>query len=202
MATSYEGPATLRVGALEYSVRARLSTTVGAAYSWQGTASTTDITALDLQGHGGALTLPGRPAGEVHVAVTELHPGGGVLLRLHGVGRAPYEEDGDIIATRTEDGATVYATMDAVTQPSLGDNTPPPGGQCSYETPAGGTCGAPATWHGLVYEPDSSGVEGMEACADHLPVMSGVAKWIHPWTDACGTGAGFDPAANRCVDRH
>jgi hypothetical protein len=110
MATSYDGPATLRTERGEWSVQVRLATTVGAAYSWQGSASTSDIAALDSQGHGGTLTLPVPPvSGEVHVAVTELHPGGGVILHLHGAGRAPYEVDGDIVTTVAEGGEPTYA---------------------------------------------------------------------------------------------
>lgn len=108
MATSYAGPATLQVGYAEWQVDVRLATTVGVTYSWEGSASTTELSALGTQGGGGTLTLPGHGSGEVHVAVTELHPGGGVILRLHGAGRAPYEEDGDIVTSLAEDGSIVY----------------------------------------------------------------------------------------------
>lgn len=106
MATSYAGPATLRVGAAAYSVQVHLSTSVGYAYSWEGHATTADLAALDARG--GILTLPDGRAGEVYVPVTELNPDGGVRLRLHGVGRAPYELDGDIVTTTSAGGATVY----------------------------------------------------------------------------------------------
>ncbi len=111
MATSYEGPATLHVGGTSWPVTVHLSTTVGAAYSWQGTASTTDLAALGAQGSGGTLTLPEQGAAGVHIPVTELHPGGGVVVRLHGVGRAPYEVDGDIVSRVDDDGATIYEKM-------------------------------------------------------------------------------------------
>lgn len=111
MATSYEGPATLQVGYADWQVEVRLATTVGVTYSWEGSASTTELSALGTQGGGGTLTLPGHGSGEVHVAVTELHPGGGVLLHLHGAGRAPYEQDGDIVSRVDDTGTTIYEKM-------------------------------------------------------------------------------------------
>ena len=94
----------------------------------------------------------------------------------------------------------MYATMDAVTQPALGDATPPPPGQCSYEHQDGTTCGQPAAWHGLALDDTGTEVNGLESCdnSEHLAVMADVTKWIHPWADACAEGW-FDVAANRCV---
>jgi len=109
MATSFDGPATLHIGGRDYPVQVKLATSLGVTYSWQGTATTTDLAALNMQGQGGTLTLPVPPcSGEVHVAVAELHLGGGVLLRLHGVGVAPYQRDGEITATPGPEGSTVY----------------------------------------------------------------------------------------------
>lgn len=111
MATSYEGPATLRTAAGDFPVQVHLSTSVGHTYSWEGRAVTTDVSAVTLQGRGGALRfddLPGPPSGGVHIPVTELWAGGGVLLRVHGSGRAPYEVDGEIVTHKTDDGVTVY----------------------------------------------------------------------------------------------
>ncbi len=88
-----------------------------------------------------------------------------------------------------------------MTKPALGDTTPPPPGHCSYEHPDGHTCDQAAAWHGLLLDPDSGIVDGLESCDDgeHLAVMADVAKWIHPWEPTCATG-GFDVAANRCVE--
>lgn len=116
MATRYSGPATLRCDAGRFDVHAVLSTVVASGtYSWGGRLTTTDVAALAARGQGGTLTLsvPHQGDAEVHVAVADLHPdSGGVLLRVDGHGRAPYEDDGEITATPGEDGATVYQVVD------------------------------------------------------------------------------------------
>jgi hypothetical protein len=107
----YSGPATLRTDAGQFDVHAVLSTVVASGtYSWGGRLTTTDVAAVAARGQGGTLTLsvPHQVDAQVHVAVADLHPDGGVLLRVDGHGRAPYERDGEITATRGEDGATVY----------------------------------------------------------------------------------------------
>lgn len=45
---------------------------------------------------------------EVHVVVADLNPDGGVLLRVHGLGRAPYEQDEDVVTSTNERGFTVH----------------------------------------------------------------------------------------------
>ena len=192
-ATSYEGPATLHSDGVELPVQVRLSTTLSTTYSWQGRATTPELAALTMRGQGGTLTLstPDQPAGEVHVAVAELDPDhGGVVLRLHGAGRAPYETSPPHPGPG---GSTVYEM-----KPQLGDTEPNPPGLCSYELADGSTCGAAAAWHGITLDPEPTGLESCDH-GDHLTVMSDIAKWIHPWTQACADGEGFEPATNRCI---
>lgn len=98
MATRYSGPAVLRADSGVFDVEAALATnTASGTYSWGGRLSASDVAALGLARRGGTLTLsvPGDPSGDVHVVVADPDPAGGVLLRVHGVGRAPYEQDGD-----------------------------------------------------------------------------------------------------------
>lgn len=95
----YSGPATLRAEGQAFDVQAVLSTnTAHGTYSWYGRLVTPDVAALALRGQGGTLTLsvPGEPSGEVGVVVADPGPDGGVLLRIHGAGRAPYGQDGEI----------------------------------------------------------------------------------------------------------
>lgn len=112
MSLRYSGPAVLRCDAGIFAVHADLRTDVsGGVYSWGGRLTVSDVTAVGARGQGGTLTLsvPGSPGGEVHVAVDDLNPDtGGVLLRVTGHGRAPYEQDGEIVTSRGEDGGTVY----------------------------------------------------------------------------------------------
>lgn len=111
MPLRYSGPAALHCDAGIFAVHAVLSTVVASGtYSWGGRLTTTDVAALAARGQGGTLTLsaPHQVEAEVHVAVADLHPDSGVLLRVDGHGRAPYEDDGEITATRGEDGATAY----------------------------------------------------------------------------------------------
>jgi hypothetical protein len=110
MALRYSGPAVLRASAGTWPVQADLVTDVSAGvYSWGGRLATTDVAALHTRGQGGTLTLPEYGDSEVHVAVADLDPdSGGVVLHVTGHGRAPYEEDGDIVTSQGEDGATVY----------------------------------------------------------------------------------------------
>ena len=110
MSLRYSGPATLRCDAGIFTVHATLSTDVsGGVYSWGGILHTVYVAALRAAGQGGRLTFTApEVAVEVHVVVAELHPGGGVRLRVDGHGRAPYEDDGEITVTPGVDGATVY----------------------------------------------------------------------------------------------
>ncbi len=110
MALRYSGPAVFRTRAGTWTVRVVLVTDVGAGvYSWGGRLHCTDLAALQTRGQGGTLSLPVHGDREVHVTAADLDPDtGGVLLRVTGHGRAPYEQDGDITTTRGEDGATVY----------------------------------------------------------------------------------------------
>lgn len=109
MSLRYSGPATLRSPAGIFSVHATLSTDVsGGVYSWGGRLHAYEITAIRAVQQGGTLTLPDLPDTEVHVTHTEPHADGGILFRIDGHGRAPYEDDGEITATRGLDGATVY----------------------------------------------------------------------------------------------
>lgn len=114
MALRYSGPAVFRTSAGTWTVQADLRTDVGAGvYSWGGRLTATDVAALHARGQGGTLTLPEYGDSEVHVAVADLDPDtGGVILRVTGHDRAPYEQDGDIVTSRGEDGATVYQVAD------------------------------------------------------------------------------------------
>lgn len=119
MSLRYSGPATLHCDAGIFAVHAGLSTVVASGtYSWGGRLTTTDVAALAARGQGGTLTLsvPHQVDAQVHVEVADLHPDSGVLLRVDGHGRAPYERDGDITATPGEDGATVYRVAGEVEQ--------------------------------------------------------------------------------------
>ena len=92
MSLRYSGPATLHADGRTFDVEAVLSTnTSDGTYSWGGRLTTLDIGALAAAKRGGTLTLPGLPDAEVHVVLAEPDPDGGVLLRITGAGRAPYE---------------------------------------------------------------------------------------------------------------
>ena len=93
MSVRYSGPATLRTDSgTVFDVEAALSTNAcDGTYSWGGRLCASDIAALGVARRGGTLTLPGLPGAEVHVVVADLDDGGGVLLRVDGHGRAPYE---------------------------------------------------------------------------------------------------------------
>lgn len=93
MADRYAGPAALRIEDITFAlVDVSLEThTSHGTYRWDGHGSTNDIRALDVQGKGGALTLPNGREGQMHVAAAEPDTTrGGVLLHLHGGGPAPY----------------------------------------------------------------------------------------------------------------
>ena len=115
MSLRYSGPAVFRASAGTWTVQVVLVTDVGnGVYSWGGTLRCSDVAALHARGQGGTLTLPVHGDSVVHVAVADLDPDtGGVILRITGHGRAPYEQDGDITTRRGEDGATVYQAADA-----------------------------------------------------------------------------------------
>lgn len=115
MALRYSGPAVLRSPAGIFPVDAELVTDVGnGVYSWGGRLTSADVAVLHARGQGGTITLPVHGDSVVHVAVADLNPDtGGVILRITGHGRAPYEQDGDITTRRGEDGATVYQVADA-----------------------------------------------------------------------------------------
>lgn len=83
-------------------------------------------------------------------------------------------------------------------RPSLGDAEANAPGLCSYERPDSTTCNRPAAWHGIMLEPEPT---GLESCDDgeHLAVMADIAQWIHPWTPACAE-SGFTPDANSCAE--
>jgi hypothetical protein len=99
----YSGPATLRTDAGVFAVQAVLSTnTSDGTYSWGGRLTTLDPAALKLARMGGTLTLPGLPSTDVHVVVADPDPNGGVVLRVHGHGRAPYETPEDRTATEQQ----------------------------------------------------------------------------------------------------
>lgn len=91
---SYRGPATLRVGDLTVEVEVNLRTDDSEnLLTWGGRASSADMDALALvAGPGsGTVTLPDGREGDVYVAHAELDTQqGGVQLRLHGSGPAPY----------------------------------------------------------------------------------------------------------------
>ena len=110
MSLRYSGPAVFRSPAGTWTVQADLRTDVSAGvYSWGGRLSCDDVAALGADKQGGTLALPALDTiAEVHVAVADLNPDGGVILRVTGHGRAPYEQDGDIVTARSEDGVTVY----------------------------------------------------------------------------------------------
>lgn len=94
MSLQYSGPATLRTDSGVFDVEAMLSTNASdGTYSWGGRLTTLDPAALTLARRGGTLTLsvPGEPDADVHVVVADPDPNGGVVLRVHGHGRAPYE---------------------------------------------------------------------------------------------------------------
>lgn len=105
-----------RTSAGTWTVQAELVTDVGnGVYSWGGRLTATDVAALHTRGQGGTLTLPVHGDSEVHVAVTDLDPDtGGVILRVTGHGRAPYEQDGDIATTVDEQGATVHQVAEGM----------------------------------------------------------------------------------------
>lgn len=110
VSTSYSGPATLHVNDVTLDVKAELRTDVGeGVYSWGGRLTTSDPAALRAAGWGGTLTLPvpGAPGRTVHVPAVEIGDSG-CLLRVHGAGRAPYEQDGEVTAVRLPDGSTFY----------------------------------------------------------------------------------------------
>jgi hypothetical protein len=111
---SYSGPATLRVNGRWFDVHAEISTDVsGGVYSWGGRLVTSDLAALNLKGQGGTLTLPVPDvSAEVHVVVAELDSHAGVVLRVDGTGRAPYEQPGEIVGARMPDGSTFYQWME------------------------------------------------------------------------------------------
>jgi hypothetical protein len=114
MSLRYSGSAVFRSSAGTWTVQADLRTDVSAGvYSWGGRLSCTDLAALGADKQGGTLALPALDTiSEVHVAVADLNSDtGGVTLRVDGHGRAPYEQDGDIVTTRGDDGAIVYARM-------------------------------------------------------------------------------------------
>lgn len=96
MSLRYSGPATLRTDGRTFDVQAVLFTnTSDGSYSWHGSLTTPDPSALRAARQGGTLTLPvpGDPSAELHVVVADLDTErGGVVLRVHGAGRAPYEE--------------------------------------------------------------------------------------------------------------
>ena len=101
----YSGPAVLRTdsGAV-FDVEAALHTNMAdGTYSWGGRLCASDIAALGVARRGGTLTLPGLPGAEVHVVVADPDPAGGVLLRVNGHGRAPYEQGGEQTAERTRE---------------------------------------------------------------------------------------------------
>ena len=114
MSLRYSGPAVLRCDAGVFPVHADLRTDVsGGVYSWSGRLHAHDLAAMRAARSGGALTLsvpphPGTPAALVHIVHTDPHPGGGVQVRVHGNGRAPYERDGEIVTRPREGGGTVY----------------------------------------------------------------------------------------------
>jgi hypothetical protein len=114
VATEYIGPATFRTADTVFAVHAALSTDVsGGVYSWGGRLLAADVAAVNLQGQGGTLSVPEYGDSEVHVAVADLDSEmGGVLLRVTGSGRAPYEQDGDIVSVRLPDGSTIYQTIE------------------------------------------------------------------------------------------
>lgn len=110
MALQYSGSATLHCDAGIFPIHADLRTDVsGGVYSWGGRLHTHDPSAIGAARQGGTLTLS-APAVDsaVHVVVADLNPAGGVLLRIHGTGRAPYEEAGEIVTRPREGGGTVY----------------------------------------------------------------------------------------------
>lgn len=109
MSLRYSGPAVLHCETGIIAVHADLSTNLGSGvYSWTGRLHTDDIAALRTAGQGGTLALPDETAADMHIAHAEPDPGGGVLVRVHGNGRAPFERDGEITATPREDGGTYY----------------------------------------------------------------------------------------------
>lgn len=85
-------------------MQAELRTDVsGGVYSWGGRLHATDLGALGAHARGGTLSLPDCGDSEVHVTVADLDPErGGVLLRVNGHDRAPYEQDGDIPVRQDE----------------------------------------------------------------------------------------------------
>lgn len=110
MSLRYSGPAVFRSPAGTWRVQADLSTDVsGGVYSWGGRLAAADLGALAAQARGGTLSLPDCGDSEVHVAVADLDPEhGGVLLRVNGHDRAPYETPEDRAAIerqRTEETA-------------------------------------------------------------------------------------------------
>lgn len=110
MSIRYEGPAVLRTNDHAFDVKATLWTDVSEGiYSWSGRLVTSDLAAINLRGQGGTLTLTVPDvSGDVHVVAAELDSHGGVLLRIDGTGRAPYEEDGEIVSAKMSDGSTFY----------------------------------------------------------------------------------------------
>lgn len=110
MSTSYSGPATLHINGTVIDVHAKLTTDVSeGVYSWGGRLTTSDPAAVRVAGWGGILTLPVPASSDrpVHVVAVELGDSG-CLLRVHGAGRAPYEQDGEISAVKLPDGSTFY----------------------------------------------------------------------------------------------
>lgn len=109
MSLRYSGAAVLHSESGIFAVHADLATNLGSGvYSWGGKLTTSEVSAIGLQDQGGTLALPGLPDVPVHVTVAVLAEQGGVLLRVNGHGRAPYERDGEITATPREGGGTYY----------------------------------------------------------------------------------------------
>lgn len=103
MALRYSGPASLRTDSGTFDVHAVLATnTSDGTYSWGGRLTTLDVAALGAAKRGGTLTLTGLSEAEVHVVVADLDDNGGVLLRVHGHGRAPYETPEDRAAIKQQ----------------------------------------------------------------------------------------------------
>ncbi len=109
MSLSYSGPATLHLGAEQLEVTAVLRTDLsGGVYSWGGRLTAGDLAAFSAAGSGGILTVPGCNPAEVLIVAAEPHIDGGILLRIHGNGRAPYEKDGDIVTRLGAEGETIH----------------------------------------------------------------------------------------------
>lgn len=130
MSLRYSGPATLRTDSGAFDVEAVLSTnTSDGTYSWGGRLTCSDVAALRTAKQGGTLTLsvPGEPAAEVHVVLAE-PADSGVLLRITGAGRAPYEQrTPGFFASAPGDGTSIAATADQILAEGFGHCSADPG---------------------------------------------------------------------------